>query len=184
MLSDLVVKTYDAGNISLYLSKLKIGQTIKVRGPKGQFVYSPDLTHHIGMIAGGTGITPMLQVINAIVKNPNDNTHVDLIYANVTYDDILLKKELDDLVSIEKENGKNRLRVYYVLNVPPESWDQGIGFVNKQMIQERFPTPEKEGKVLLCGPPPMVNAMKTHLNDLKYPPPKAVSKLSDQVFCF
>lgn len=59
---DLVVKTYAQGNISLFLDKLKVGQNVRVRGPKGQFKYDENLTHHIGMIAGGTGITPMLQV--------------------------------------------------------------------------------------------------------------------------
>ncbi|KAL4591577.1 hypothetical protein LXL04_004546 [Taraxacum kok-saghyz] len=45
--------------------------------------------------AGGSGITPRLQVIEAIVKNPDDTTkvRVSLIYANVSPDDILLKKE-------------------------------------------------------------------------------------------
>ena len=59
---DLVVKTYAQGNISLFLDKLQLGQNVRIRGPKGQFKYDENLTHHIGMIAGGTGITPMLQV--------------------------------------------------------------------------------------------------------------------------
>lgn len=181
---DLVVKTYAQGNISLFLDKLQLGQNVRIRGPKGQFKYDENLTHHIGMIAGGTGITPMLQVIRAILKNPRDTTQVDLIYANVTFDDILMKKEIDDLVKQEQDNGKNRFRILYVLNSPPASWDGGTGFVSKQMIEERFPPAAKEGKVLLCGPPPMINAMKNHLNELKYPAPRAVSKLSDQIFCF
>ena len=37
---------------------------------------------HVGMMAGGTGITPMLQVIRAILKHPDDQTHVSLIFAN------------------------------------------------------------------------------------------------------
>lgn len=31
-----------------------------MKGPKGQMIYSKDLAKSIGMIAGGTGITPML----------------------------------------------------------------------------------------------------------------------------
>lgn len=85
------------------------------------------------MIAGGTGITPMLQIIRAIVENPNDFTEVVLIYANVTVEDILLKEELDDMV-----NKHTQLRVYYVLNNPPDEWDEGIGFVNKDIIQVRI----------------------------------------------
>jgi predicted ferric reductase len=47
------------------------------------------------MIAGGSGITPMYQVAQGILRNPLDATKVFLIYANVTEEDILLRKELD-----------------------------------------------------------------------------------------
>ena len=47
------------------------------------------------MIAGGSGITPMFQVAQGILRNPLDATKVFLIYANVTEEDILLRKELD-----------------------------------------------------------------------------------------
>lgn len=46
------------------------------------------------MLAGGTGITPMYQVANMILKNPNDKTKMRLIFANLTEEDILLQKEL------------------------------------------------------------------------------------------
>ena len=47
------------------------------------------------MIAGGSGITPMYQVAQAILRDPHDITKVFLIYANVSEDDILLRKEFD-----------------------------------------------------------------------------------------
>ena len=49
------------------------------------------------MIAGGTGISPMIQVIRAALKNPSDRTTITLIYANVNQEDILLKDDLEDL---------------------------------------------------------------------------------------
>lgn len=48
--------------MSSKIQALQIGDTIKVRGPKGQFHYQPNMCKRIGMIAGGTGIAPMLQV--------------------------------------------------------------------------------------------------------------------------
>ena len=50
-----------------------------------------------GMIAGGTGITPMYQVAKALLTDPGEATSISLIYANVTEDDILLRKELNEL---------------------------------------------------------------------------------------
>lgn len=36
------------------------------------------------MIAGGTGIAPMYQIIQAIAENKEDETKVNLLYANKT----------------------------------------------------------------------------------------------------
>ncbi|KAL4906717.1 NADH-cytochrome b5 reductase 1 [Aspergillus multicolor] len=181
---DLLVKAYPQGNISKYLTTLEVGQTMKVRGPKGAFVYTPNMCRHFGMIAGGTGITPMLQIIKAIVRNRprnggNDTTQVDLIFANVNPDDILLKDELEKLIA--EDDG---FRVYYVLNNPPEGWTGGVGFVTPDMITERLPAPASDIKILLCGPPPMVSAMKKATESLGYTKARPVSKLEDQVFCF
>ena len=128
---DLLVKSYPTGNISKYLAGVHVGQTIRVRGPKGAFVYTPNMVRHFGMIAGGTGITPMLQVIKAIIKGreAGDKTEVDLIFANVTPQDILLKEDLDRLA--KEDSG---FRVHYVLDKPPEGWTGGVGYVTSDMI--------------------------------------------------
>lgn len=116
---------------------MKVGQKLKVKGPKGAMVYTPGLVRRFGMIAGGTGITPMLQVIRAIVRGRprnggTDTTQVDLIFANVNREDILLKDDLDKLAA--EDDG---FRVYYVLNNPPEKWDGGVGFCTPEMIKVR-----------------------------------------------
>lgn len=108
--------------------------------------YSPGLARSIGMIAGGTGITPCLQIIRAACKDPKDNTEINLIYANVDEKDILLKKELDDLA---KKHDK--FKVHYFLNNPPEGWKGGSGFVSKEAIQEKLPAPADDIKILMCG---------------------------------
>ncbi|MCJ1388271.1 NADH-cytochrome b5 reductase [Xylographa bjoerkii] len=181
---DLLIKSYPTGNISKHMAQMKVGQTLKVKGPKGAMVYTPNLVKRLGMIAGGTGITPMLQIIRAIVrgrpKNGGvDTTEVDLIFANVNTEDILLKEDLDALA--KEDNG---FRVHYVLNNPPEKWDGGVGFVTPDMIKANLPPPGPDMKILICGPPPMVSAMKKATDSLSYEKPRPVSKLTDQVFCF
>lgn len=86
------------------------------------------------MIAGGTGITPMLQIIKAILRNDEDKTQVDLIFANVNEEDILLKEDLDELSAAH-----GNFRVHYVLNNPPEGWTGGVGFVTADMIKACLP---------------------------------------------
>lgn len=131
---DLLVKSYPTGNISKYLAGIHVGQTIRVRGPKGAFVYTPNMVRHFGMVAGGTGITPMLQVVKAIIKGraAGDKTEVDLIFANVTEKDILLREDLDALA--KEDPG---FRVHYVLDQPPEGWTGGVGYVTADMITVR-----------------------------------------------
>jgi cytochrome-b5 reductase len=131
---DLLIKSYPTGNISKYMAGLQVGQSIKVKGPKGAFVYSPNMVRHFGMIAGGTGITPMLQIVRAIVRGriKGDKTEVDLIFANVTQADILLKEDLDELA---KEDP--RFRVHYALDKAPEGWTGEVGYVTEGMITVR-----------------------------------------------
>lgn len=54
-------------------------------------------------------------------------------------------------------------RSQYVLNKPPANWTGGVGFVTQEMIEQHMPSIGAipgSGKVLMCGPPPMLNAMK------------------------
>ncbi|KAJ3539612.1 hypothetical protein NM208_g5420 [Fusarium decemcellulare] len=179
---DLLIKSYSQGNISRHMGALVPGQTIQVRGPKGFFVYTPNMVRHFGMIAGGTGITPMLQIINAITRGRaggGDMTEVDLIFANVNSEDILLKEKLEALAKDDAG-----IRIHYVLNNPPAAWTGGVGFVTAEMITKWLPKPENDVKILLCGPPPMVSAMKKITESLGYDKAQPVSKLEDQVFAF
>lgn len=177
---DLVVKSYEKGNISKYIGNLKLGDKIRVRGPKGQFKYTPGMVSEFSMISGGTGITPMYQIITHILYNVKDSTKINLIYANVNFEDILLKNELDELAKTHKD----RFSIYYVLNNPPAAWNGGVGFVSKEMIEEKLHKHQDGKQLLICGPPPMVTAMKKHLGELNFPPAQTVSKAHDAVFVF
>ncbi|GJM92775.1 hypothetical protein PR202_ga09271 [Eleusine coracana subsp. coracana] len=134
---ELVIKMYPQGRMSHHFRELKVGDYLSVKGPK---------------------------VARAILENPNDRTKVHLIYANVTYEDILLKEELDKMA----KNHPDRFKVYYVLNQPPEIWNGGVGFVSKEMIKAHCPAPAEDIQILRCGPPPMNKAMAAHLEELGY----------------
>ena len=87
----------EGGKLSQHLDSLKIGDTIDIKGPKGHMEYlgnggnywmkpigRPKVTKQCKqfiMIAGGTGITPMLQVAHYMFRN-NDDVKVHLLYAN------------------------------------------------------------------------------------------------------
>lgn len=177
---ELVVKVYPNGLLTNYLAALNPGDQVEFRGPKGAMRYHKGLCRHIGMIAGGTGITPMYQLIRAICEDETDNTTVSLLYANQTVDDILLREELDGFA----KKCPTKFKVWYVLNTAPENWEYSTGFITNELIKEKFHAASPDSKAMLCGPPGMVNAMKNNLVDLGFEKPGAISKATDQIFVF
>ncbi|GMN63942.1 hypothetical protein TIFTF001_033012 [Ficus carica] len=148
---DLLIKVYPEGKMSQHFASLKPGDVVEVKGPIEKLRYSPNMKKHIGMIAGGTGITPMLQVIEAILRNPDDNTQVSLLYANVSPDDILLKQKLDFLAASHPN-----LKVYYTVDNPTKNWKGGKGYISKDMALKGLPSPGEDTLILVCGPPGMM----------------------------
>ncbi|KUI53175.1 NADH-cytochrome b5 reductase 1 [Cytospora mali] len=179
---ELVIKAYPDGLLTgKHLAHLSLGDEVLFRGPKGAMRYKRGLCKKIGMLAGGTGITPMFQVIRAICEDDRDTTEVSLIFANRTEADILLREQLESYVRRYPKN----LKVHYLVDQAPENWAYGTGHVTKELMAEKFPGPNEEGcKIMLCGPPGMTNAAKKALVELGYEKPSASSKMTDQVFLF
>ncbi|XP_042492355.1 NADH-cytochrome b5 reductase-like protein [Macadamia integrifolia] len=148
---DLLIKMYPDGKMSQYFANLKKGDVLEVKGPIQKLRYTPNMKKNIGMIAGGSGITPMLQIIDAVIKNPDDTTQVSLIYANVSPDDILLKEKLDTLA---KSNPN--LKVFYTVDKPSKNWKGGQGFVSRDMVVKALPGPAEDSLIVVCGPPGMM----------------------------
>ncbi|KAI3984540.1 hypothetical protein MKX01_040417 [Papaver californicum] len=145
---DLLVKFYPDGKMSQHLGNLKPGDVIEVKGPKVKLGYTPNMKKHIGTIAGGSGITPMLQVIDAILKNPDDKTQMSLLYANISPDDILLKQKLDVL---------SANYIYYTVENPTNNWKGGKGYITQNMVDKGMPSPSEDTLILVCGPPGLMN---------------------------
>merc|ERR1719482_308343 len=168
-------KFVDGGKMSQYVAALAEGEAITVSGPWGMHEYlgrgvfkSGSKQHtcaKLGMIAGGTGITPMLQIAATILDDPTDTTEVSLLYANQTEGDILVREMLDGFAA--KHPG--RFKVWYTLDRPPKGWAFSTGFISEDMIAERLPGPQEQSLVLMCGPPPMIkNACLPNLAKLGY----------------
>lgn len=110
------------------------------------------------LCSGGTGITPMYQVIDDILKNDGDKTDIKLIYANKTPADILLKDKLDALAA-EHPN----FEVHYVVEKTGTwnkfFWKGSTGYITEDTIKRHCPGPSDEHLILVCGPPPMMKAI-------------------------
>jgi cytochrome-b5 reductase len=181
---ELLVKTYPTGALTPYLDKLKPGAKLEIKGPMPKIQYKANMKKEIGMLAGGTGITPMLQVMQKIADDPNDKTKVTLVFSNSTEDDILLKEQLDQLAAKNKN-----FSITYVVSKPKGDWSGERGRITSQLIKKKMPAPGPDSLVMVCGPPGFMGAisgpkakdysqgeLSGYLNSLGYKP--------DQVFKF
>lgn len=62
--------------MSQHIHSLKPGDTLDFKGPMLGVPIIQNEFDSIGLIAGGSGITPMLQVAQRVLANPDDQTHV------------------------------------------------------------------------------------------------------------
>ena len=98
----------------------------------------------------------MYQLARAIFKNPEDKTKVTLVFGNLTEEDILLKREFEELENTYPQ----RFRAFYLLDKPPDTWTQGSGHITKELLKTVLPEPkEKNLKVFVCGPPGLYKAV-------------------------
>ena len=116
---DLVIKHYPDGLVSKYVEGLKAGDQISVKGPYTKKKITPNQYKHIGLIAGGSGLTPMLQVARELCNSVEDNTQLTLLFCNQTPSDVYLRDELDELAAMYPDKFKV---VYFVDKTEGQSW--------------------------------------------------------------
>ncbi|KAL4769183.1 hypothetical protein BDW60DRAFT_225206 [Aspergillus nidulans var. acristatus] len=148
---DLIIKVYPKGQLGNYLLNLPLQSRVEIRGPFGR--YSPSPTwKRIACIAGGTGISPIYQVMR---DWPGEIT---LLYGNETWEDILLREELEQMVL----QSPGRIKVHHVLGQPTPDWKGLTGWITRAMIQDLLPEPSSSTGFLVCGPDGMVRAIRGH----------------------
>lgn len=166
-----VIKAYrpcerfpNGGKMSQYLDSLNIGDYLDIRGPVGEFEYLSDgnflLDGHkqygskFNMIAGGTGITPTMQIAAEVLRHPSDQTQISLVFACRTEGDLLMRSTLDEWAA----NFPTKFKVHYILSDDsPRDWKYSTGFVDKALFQEHLFEPGEGTWNLMCGPPVMID---------------------------
>jgi nitrate reductase (NAD(P)H) len=206
---DLLVKVYlrgshpefpDGGLMSQHLSNLQVGESVEMRGPFGHIEYigsgryrSQGKEHYMkrcAMVAGGIGITPVYQVIRAIMDDPDDPTEVWLVFANKTPGDIMFRPQLDRWA-----RDRVNFKVWYVVSkastdsdanadavADPDfdanadadaddaaRWAYSIGWIDEDILRAHLPPAGfPETSVFLCGPLPMMESACVYLDNLGY----------------
>ena len=146
-----MVKKYPNGKGSGKMHSLAPGDSLLFK-PLQEFEYKPNEFKSMLFVAGGSGITPIFQLTRAILRNPEDKTKISLVYANNTEEDILLRKEFDELEQKHPDRFQSIFTVKTKSSADPELEQ---GYVTKQMIRKIWPGKQAGQKVLVSGPPAM-----------------------------
>ncbi len=148
-----LVKLTPGGAMSEYLTKrAAVGDTISFTGPNGSF-FLREADHPVLLLAGGTGLAPVLAMLRTL---RGSRRAVHLVYGVSTDEDLVA---LDDIEQIGSE-------------IDGFSWDHCVSDPASQAANKGYVTaligPEHlhggAVAVYLCGPPPMVESVRTHMS--------------------
>ena len=165
---DLLIKNYGKqhGKLSHYLCEtIHVGDDSSVQfkhidfNVKIQVPFDSNFKH-ILMLVGGTGITPMIQALHAILGDDKTNQqNVSMVYGSRTSNDILGQ----ELIDTWSKQYSDRFNVIHVLSDEPtdgsSTWTGKRGHIDRQLLLEDVAATVDDTLVLVCGPPPMYQAL-------------------------
>ena len=155
---ELMVKVYPDGAMSQYMDKLLIGDSMYFKHlPFNVKVQYPFGKKAIGMICGGTGITPMIQALHALLGTVGDNTTVSMLYGSKVRHDILA----DETLGAWAAGAGGRFSCTHVLSEEPEGspWSGARGHITRELVETHLPPPSEDCAIFVCGPPGMYGAL-------------------------
>ncbi|KAM5375380.1 hypothetical protein ACJZ2D_005941 [Fusarium nematophilum] len=153
---ELLVKKYPDGKASGHLHSLNPGDKLLFAAALRGFNWKPNSYSHITLIAGGAGITPIYQLAQGILGNPDDKTSMTLVFGVNSDEDVLLKDEFEKF----SKEFPGRFKAVYTVSKPKEGSPFRKGYVNEELLRELVPPPERgDTKVFVCGPPAMEEAL-------------------------
>jgi nitrate reductase (NAD(P)H) len=178
---DVLVKVYfdttdrPGGKMTKALDAIPIGHFVDFKGPIGKFEYlghgrctisgkAREVKKFI-MICGGSGITPIFQVLRAVLRDNDDPTKCLVLDGNRLEEDILCREEMDNLLVGNEE----RCRLLHALTRPSGSWKGLRGRVGKELLEKEVGTWEAgNGKelVLICGPESLEKSVHGFLGEM------------------
>jgi ferredoxin-NADP reductase len=161
----LTIERLQDGEVSPYLvDVLRPGDELELRGPiGGYFVWEEALGGPLLLIAGGSGVAPLMAMIRLRAAAGSD-VDTRLLLSSRGWDDIIYRDELQRL------NG-NGLTVVHTLTISqPPGWAGYARRVDAEMLAEVGPGPAERPLVYICGPTPFVEAAAQALVGLGHRP--------------
>ena len=177
---DLLVKVYFdtptsfGGKMTKAMDSIPIGHAIEFKGPIGKFTYFGNGRCSINgaersvkqfvMICGGTGITPIFQVLRAIMRDPSDPTRCIVLDGNRLEEDILCRDELTEFGACPT----GRCKLIHTLTKGSDTWEGLRGRIGPDLLEKEVGryVEGSDSMVLVCGPRPLEETSNDHLRSL------------------
>lgn len=156
------------------LDQIPLGHGVDFKGPIGKFEYLGRGRCRIGgrgrsvgrfvMVCGGSGVTPIFQVLRAVMVDDRDGTKCVVLDGNRTEEDILCRAEIDGLV----EGKKEKCKLVHALTQPSEEWKGYKGRVGRELLEREVGKCKGDGEelVLICGPEALEKSVHALLNEM------------------
>lgn len=152
---DLTIERIPDGEVSSYMHDvLSVGDRLEARGPiGGYFVWEASMREPLLLIAGGSGVVPLMSMIRhrraAGATNPTR-----LLYSSRTFDDIIYREELEALQKAEQD----LLIAHTLTRQQPAGWGGYGRRIDAEMLDEVAKTLGRAAQAFICGPTLLVES--------------------------
>jgi ferredoxin-NADP reductase len=165
---ELTIERLNDGEVSPYLvDEVRADDLLELRGPLGgHFVWNVDLGGPLFLVAGGSGLVPLMAMLRHRAAAGRERTPTRLLHSTRTLEDALYREELAQLGS----PGSQLDVVYALTRQTPAGWSGYRRRVDRQMLAEVAFPPSAQLHLFVCGPTPMVEAAAAALVELGHPP--------------
>ena len=162
---ELTIERLEDGEVSLYLTdEVRPGDRVELRGPVGGFfVWEPAQGGPLLLVAGGSGVVPLMAMIRARAAAGSD-VDTRLLFSSRSWEDVIYREELERLA------GDGLTVVHTLTRSQPPGWTGYARRVDAEMLAEVGPSPAEVPTVYICGPTPFVEAAAEVLVQLGHEP--------------
>jgi ferredoxin-NADP reductase len=161
----ITVERLDDGEVSPYLvDELRPGDQLELRGPiGGYFVWDVSLGGPLLLVAGGSGVVPLMAMIRHRAAAKGD-APARLLYSSRTLEDVIYREELERL------EGDGLDVVHTLTRAQPPGWTGYARRIDTELVRELAYPPAERPQVFVCGSTPFVEAAASALVELGHAP--------------
>jgi predicted ferric reductase len=149
--------TKELGDFTSTWKDVRPGTTVFLEGPFGSFV--PERDKNFFLVMGGIGVTPAMGMMRTM-RDTGDKRQVVLIYANVEWEGVTFREEL------EKLRKEINLKLIHLLEEPPDDWQGETGLVTKELLNKHLPENPADYMYFICGPDPLMDITEISLREM------------------